>query len=60
MAAISKINDIYRMVIYVKNEDFEALTGIKDCLEQVLNEWESRGITKQIQVQFDFDPMNFV
>ncbi len=60
MAAISKINDIYRMVIYVKNEDFDALTDIKDMLEQVLDEWEKKGITKQLQVQFDFDPMNFM
>ncbi len=60
MAAISKINDVYRMVIYVKNADFDVLTKIKDALENILDEWESRGITRQIQVQFDFDPMNFM
>ncbi|MCR5655920.1 MAG: primosomal protein N' [Butyrivibrio sp.] len=60
MATISKINDVYRMVIYVKNADFDVLTKIKDALENILDEWESRGITRQIQVQFDFDPMNFM
>ncbi|WP_408072251.1 primosomal protein N' [Butyrivibrio sp. JL13D10] len=60
MAAISRINDIYRMVIYVKHEDFEMLTKIKDFLETVLDDWEKRGIMKQLQVQFDFDPMNFM
>lgn len=60
MAAISKINDIYRMVIYVKNEDFDGLRAIKDELESILDDWEKRGITRQIQVQFDFDPMNFM
>ncbi|WP_029322454.1 replication restart helicase PriA [Butyrivibrio sp. AE3004] len=59
-AAISKINDIFRMVIYVKHEDDKALTEIKDMLEKVLNVWESKGVMRYLQVQFDFDPMNFM
>ncbi|WP_026498040.1 replication restart helicase PriA [Butyrivibrio sp. WCD2001] len=59
-ATIGKINDIYRMVIYVKHEDFGRLTLIKDTLEEVLSEWEKLGYLRNLQVQFDFDPMNFM
>ncbi|WP_026528789.1 replication restart helicase PriA [Butyrivibrio sp. VCD2006] len=56
-AVIGKINDIYRMVIYVKHEDMEQLAGIKDTIEEVLGEWEKLGYLRSIQVQFDFDPV---
>ncbi|SEL19082.1 replication restart DNA helicase PriA [Butyrivibrio sp. ob235] len=59
-ATIGKINDIYRMVIYVKHEDFDRLTLIKDTLEEALSEWEKLGYLRNLQVQFDFDPMNFM
>ncbi|WP_026510255.1 replication restart helicase PriA [Butyrivibrio sp. LC3010] len=59
-AAISKINDIYRIVIYVKHKDHAELMRIKDVLEKVLDTWEMKGIMRQLQVQFDFDPMNFM
>ena len=56
-AVIGKINDIYRMVIYVKHEELGQLTSIKDTVEEVLGEWEKQGILRNIQVQFDFDPV---
>ena len=59
-AAISKINDIYRIIIYIKHEESEELMRIKDALENVLNYWETKGVMRQLQVQFDFDPMNFM
>ena len=56
-AAISKINDIYRMVIYVKHEEMDVLVDLKDCVEELLTYYEKNGKLRDIQVQFDFDPM---
>jgi primosomal protein N' (replication factor Y) len=53
-AQVSKINDVYRWVIYAKSEDYQVLVAAKDGLEQVLSE----GNWKQTGVQFDFNPMN--
>lgn len=53
-ASIKKISDIYRRMIYVKSADYSILTGLKDELEQYMETDE----TKEIRVQFDFDPMN--
>jgi len=54
-APISKINDIYRKIIYIKQPDYELLTWIKDKTEQYI---EMNSGYNQIQVQFDFNPMN--
>ena len=53
-AAISKINDIYRNVFYVKHKDYNVLVEIKDELESYINEkqWAREAI------QFDFNPIN--
>ena len=57
-ASISRINDIYRMVIYVKHEDFNALIRIRDEVSELLDELSKEGrLSGNIQVQFDFDPM---
>lgn len=53
-AAIGRISDIFRYVLYVKDSDYERLVAGKDCLEQYLNTQENR----QESVQFDFDPMH--
>ncbi len=53
-AAISRINDLYRHVFYVKHADYQRLVGIKDILELFCKEKELRNLT----VQYDFDPMN--
>lgn len=53
-AYVGKMNDIYRFVFYVKCKEYSTLIQIKDRLEQVLKEKDSR----EELVQFDFDPMN--
>lgn len=53
-ALISKINDIYRFVIYCKHKDYERLVRCKDEIENFLNQT----IHKEQSVQFDFDPMD--
>ncbi len=57
LAPISKINDIYRMAVYVKLEDYEGLVSLKDNLEQYIKELEDMGKLRTITVQFDFDPV---
>lgn len=53
-AAVARVNDIYRRVIYIKSEDYEALICAKEGIELLLaeNTW------RQTSVQFDFNPMN--
>ena len=53
-AAISKLNDLYRHVFYVKHADYQMLVEIKDMLELFCKEKELKNQT----VQYDFDPMN--
>ncbi len=52
---ISKVNDVYRRVVYVKSEDEDHLIRIKDQLEQYIK--INRGF-ERLRVQFDFNPMN--
>ena len=50
---IARINDIYRFTVYIKCEDYEILTQIKDRIEQLRQDRpDSRS-----RVQFDFDPL---
>ncbi|MGN0376543.1 MAG: primosomal protein N' [Suilimivivens sp.] len=53
-ASISKINDIYRFVLYCKHKDYNRLVECKDKVEEFLNQYEGKGQN----VQFDFDPMD--
>ena len=53
-AAISKMNDLYRHVFYVKHADYQMLVEVKDVLELFCREKELKNQT----VQYDFDPMN--
>lgn len=53
-ANVSRISDIYRFAIYVKHQEYDKLTMVKDKIEQYLNTIDSR----QETVQFDFDPVN--
>lgn len=55
-ATVSKINDIYRQVFYLKHKSYDALVQIKDFLEEALS---SRKQFKE-SVFFDFDPQNGV
>ncbi len=52
---VSKVNDIYRKVMYLKGADYSQLISIKDKLETYITKEE---ITKKGAVQFDFNPMN--
>lgn len=54
-AGIAKMNDIYRRVLYLKEEQYEYLVEVKDFLEQYISVSE---YFKKCNVQFDFDPMN--
>lgn len=52
-AYVSKIKDIYRMVFYVKDKNYEKLVDMKDEMEQY-----TEGLSLKNQtVCFDFDPM---
>ena len=54
-AAISKLKDVYRKVLYLKHADAEKLLNLKSRLEPVL---EKHPLFAGVQIQFDFDPMN--
>jgi primosomal protein N' (replication factor Y) len=58
LAAIGKINDVYRMAVYVKLDDYEGLTHYKDMLETFIKDQEAQGRLRNINVQFDFDPVH--
>ena len=51
-AAISKINDIYRKVLYAKSADYEVLAGLKDAVEN--DRMKRQDFSSR--VEFDFDP----
>ena len=54
-AGIAKMNDIYRRVLYLKEQEYEYLVDVKDFLEQYISVSE---YFKKCNVQFDFDPLN--
>ncbi len=51
-AFVSRINDVYRYVIYIKNADREVLEKAKDRAEEFMAGSEARNV----HIQFDFDP----
>ena len=55
-ASISKINDVYRFVLYIKNNDYEQLVRIKDEIEERMKTVK----THNESVQFDFDPQSIL
>ena len=54
-AVFSKLNDVYRFVFYIKDQNLEKLMDIKDYLEESLLKIKNR----KASVIFDFDPYNF-
>ncbi len=52
---IGKINDIYRRVIYLKEENYDTLIRVKNGLEQYI---EVNSGFRKMRIQFDFNPMN--
>ncbi len=55
-ARISRLSDVYRMAIYVKDDDYERLVAIKDVITKILQTDRSFGVYG-MTVFFDFDPM---
>lgn len=53
-AAVSKISDIYRRVIYLKHEDTNRLYQVREMLEKAVQQEE---IGKEIRVEFDENPL---
>ena len=51
-ASISKVNDIYRYVIYIKHTELSKLIELKDMIERIRDEQT----TNKISLQYDFDP----
>ena len=54
-ANISRINDVYRKVIYIKCKEYDKLVKIKDYIEARFELMEER---RKASVQFDFNPMS--
>ncbi len=54
-ANISRINDIYRKVIYVKHTDYNVLVAVKNMVEEYTATLDE---LKKALVQFDFNPMS--
>ena len=54
-AAVSKVNDIYKKVIYIRAKEYETLVTIKDGIERFTG---ANAEFKNTIVQFDFNPMN--
>lgn len=54
-AAIGKVNDIYRRVIYLKEKDYDRLVALKDEIEVFAQNLTDK---KKINITFDFNPMN--
>lgn len=52
-ASIGKINDLYRQVLYIRQEKYQILVEAKDILEQFCKEEDWKNVT----IQYDFDPM---
>ena len=50
-AAVGKVKDIYRQVIYLKHEDYQVLVKIKDQLEKYI---EINSGFRKMYIQFDF------
>lgn len=54
-ASIAKANDIYRRVIYIKNEEYNTLIGLKNYIEGYYSYSDQ---FFGCNLAFDFDPMN--
>ena len=54
-AAVAKVNDIYKKVIYLRGADYQKLVQIKDRIEAFTAD---NADYKNTIIQFDFNPMN--
>ena len=53
-AVISKLNDIYRKVIYLKHEDAKYLYQVREWVDEAV---KNEKINKQVRVEFDENPL---
>ena len=54
---ISKINDVYRKVLYLKSQRYDTLVKIKNKMEEYI---EINSGFNKMRIQFDFNPMNMI
>ncbi len=54
-AAVAKVNDIYKKVIYIKAENYQTLVALKDMCERFVR--DNRDY-RNVSVQFDFNPVS--
>lgn len=54
-AYIGKLKDVYRRVIYVKDDDYNRLVAVKDKIEEFLLQQKQY---RNTSTWFDFDPIN--
>jgi primosomal protein N' (replication factor Y) len=54
-ANISKINDIFRFVFYIKDKEYDKLVEVKNILEERV-----KALKPTESVQFDFDPVGAI
>lgn len=54
-AAVAKLKDVHRRVLYFKHPEYETLVQMKDVLEQFIHRHRE---FRNVAVQFDFDPVN--
>jgi primosomal protein N' (replication factor Y) len=53
-AAIGKINDVYRRILYIKSKEYDMLLKGKKQIETILNQYKQYN---SINIQFDFNPL---
>ena len=54
-ASISKINDIFRKVIYLKTQKYDTLVELKNIVEKHIRD---NSFFRNVSVQYDFNPMS--
>lgn len=59
-ASISRINDIFRFVFYIKCSKYDKLVRIKDLLEEEMQRRQGQFFGESPVLQFDFDPVNLM
>ena len=52
-AAVAKVNDVYRKMVYMKAADYKTLVALKDALEQF---GKKTNAFAKVTIQFDFNP----
>ena len=52
---VGRVNDVYRLVLYLKCEEYQVLMEAKNQMERYIE--INRGFAS-LRIQFDFNPMN--